>query len=105
MVYRPHADRKPKLPPTGGPALSWQVPTDPESRWPAFGAAVVVIAGQAWLAVSLSLRPVSLFPVISAVLLVVSVAVYLPKRTEPTHARSRGDPRRYARHRERRQSG
>ena len=72
MVYRPHADRKPKLPPTGGPALSWQVPTDPESRWPAFGAAVVVIAGQAWVAVSLSLSPVWLFPVISAVLLVVS---------------------------------
>jgi hypothetical protein len=84
MVYRPHADRKPKLPPAGGPALSWQVPTDPESRWPAFGTAVVVIAGQAWVAVSLSLRPVWLFPVISAVLLVVSVAVYLPKRTEPS---------------------
>jgi len=36
------------------------------------------------VAVSLSLRPVWLFPVISAVLLVVSVAVYLPKRTEPS---------------------
>ena len=84
MVYRPHADRNPKQPHTGGPVLSWQVPTDPESRWPAFGAALVVIAGQAWVAASLSLRPVWLFPVISAVLLVVSVAVYLPKRTEPS---------------------
>jgi hypothetical protein len=44
----------------------------------------VVIAGQAWVAVSLSLSPVWLFPVISAVLLVASVAVYLPHRTEPS---------------------
>jgi hypothetical protein len=44
----------------------------------------VVIAGQAWLAVSLSLNPVWLFPVISAVLLIASVAVYLPKRPEPS---------------------
>jgi hypothetical protein len=84
MVYRPHADRKPKQPPAGGPILSWQIPTAPESRWPAFGAAVVVIAGQAWVAASLSLSPVWLFPVISAVLLVASVAVYLPERTEPS---------------------
>ena len=84
MAYRPHADRKPKRPSTGEPIPSWQIPTDPESRWPAFGAAVVVIAGQAWVAVSLSLRPVWLFPVISAVLLVASVAVYLPPRTEPS---------------------
>ena len=84
MVYRPHANRKPKRPSTGEPVPSWQIPTDPESRWPAFGAAVVVIAGQAWVAVSLSLRPVWLFPVISAVLLVASVAVYLPPRTEPS---------------------
>jgi len=84
MVYRPHADRKPKQSSTGGPIPSWQIPTDPESRWPAFGAALVVIAGQAWVAVSLSLRPVWLFPVFSAVLLVASVAVYLPRRTEPS---------------------
>jgi hypothetical protein len=84
MVYRPHADRKPKRPPTGGPIPSWQTPTDPESRWPAFGAAFVVMAGQAWVSVSLSLRPVWLFPVISALLLIASVAVYLPKRTEPS---------------------
>ena len=84
MAYRPHADRKPKRSPADGPILSWQIPTDPESRWPAFGAAVVVIAGQAWVAMSLSLSPVWLFPVISAVLLVASVAVYLPHRTEPS---------------------
>lgn len=84
MVYRPHVDRKPKRPSTGEPVPSWQIPTDPESRWPAFGAAVVVIAGQAWVARSLSLSPVWLFPVISAVLLVASVAVYLPPRTEPS---------------------
>ena len=84
MVYRPHPDRKPKQSPAAGPVLSWQIPTDPESRWPAFGAAVVVMAGQAWVAVSLSLSPVWLFPVISAVLLAASVAVYLPPRTEPS---------------------
>ena len=84
MVYRPHPDRKPKRPSTGGPLPSWQIPTDPESRWPAFGAAVVVIAGQAWMAASLSLRPVWLFPVVSAVLLAASMAVYLPPRTEPS---------------------
>jgi len=84
MVYRPHADRKPRRPYTGEPIPSWQIPTVPESRWPAFGAALVVIAGQAWVAVSLSLRPVWLFPVISAVLLAASVAVYLPPRTEPS---------------------
>lgn len=84
MVYRPHADRKPRRPFTGDPAPSWQIPTDPESRWPAFGAAIVVIAGQSWVAVSLSLNPVWLFPVISAVLLAASVAVYLPPRTEPS---------------------
>lgn len=83
-MYRPHADRKPRHSPTGGPILSWQVPTDPESRWPAFGAAIVVMAGQAWLAVSLSLKPVWLFPIISAVLLIASVVVYLPKRPEPS---------------------
>ncbi len=84
MAYKPHANRKPKRQPTDGPILSWQIPTNPESRWPAFGAAVVVIAGQAWVAASLSLRPAWLFPVISAVLLVASVAVYLPQRTEPS---------------------
>lgn len=84
MVYSPHADRKSRRPHTSKPVPSWQVPTDPESRWPAFGAAVVVIAGQAWVAMSLSLRPVWLFPAISAALLVASVAVYLPKRAEPS---------------------
>jgi len=84
MAYKPHADRKPKRLLAGGTILSWQIPTDPESRWPAFGAAVVIIAGQAWVAANLSLRPVWLFPVISAVLLVASVAVYLPQRTEPS---------------------
>jgi uncharacterized membrane protein len=84
MVYRPNADRKPRRPYTSEPVPSWQIPTDPESRWPAFGAAIVVIAGQTWMAVSLSLSPVWLFPVISAFLLIVSVAVYLPPRTEPS---------------------
>ena len=104
MVYKPRADRMPTRPPTGEPVPSWQIPTDPESRWPAFGAALVVIAGQTWVAGSLLLRPVWLFSVISAVLLIASVAVYLPPRTEPS-PRLRtlaSEPRRHARHRERR---
>ncbi len=84
MGYKPRTDRMPRRSPTGGPVPSWKVPTDPGSRWPAFGAAVVVIAGQTWVASSLLLKPVWLFSVISAVLLVASVAVYLPPRTEPS---------------------
>jgi hypothetical protein len=84
MVYKRRTDRMPTQSPSGEPVPSWKVQTNPESRWPAFGAAVVVIAGQTWVAVSLSLRPAWLFPVISAVLLVASMAVYLPPRTEPS---------------------
>ena len=90
MVYKPHAERKPRRPPTGEPVPSWQIPTDPESRWPAFGAAVVVIAGQAWVAKSLTLSPVWLFPVVSAVLLLASVGVYLPPRVGWLLAVNRG---------------
>jgi uncharacterized membrane protein len=47
-----------------------------------FAAALVIIAGQAWVAHSLRLRPYWLFPVISTVLLVASIAVY-EGREEP----------------------
>ena len=83
MVNRPYANRKPRRQSSGEPVLSWQIPTAPESRWSAFGAAVVVTAAQAWLAASLSLSPAWLFTVISAVLPGASVAVFLSPRTEP----------------------
>jgi uncharacterized membrane protein len=84
MVYRPRAGRAPKRAESSGPRPSWQVPTTPESRWPAFVAALVIIAGETWVSNSLSLRPVWLFPAVSAVLLIASVGVYLPEREEPS---------------------
>jgi hypothetical protein len=60
----------------------WKVKTDPESRRPVFVAAIVIIAGQAWIARSLHLDPFWLFPAISSVLLVASIAVY-EGRDEP----------------------
>jgi uncharacterized membrane protein len=70
----------------GGIVPSWQRPTAPESRWPAFSAIAVIIAGQTWVAASLSLRPIWLYPAIAGVLLLASVAVYIPSRTEPRRA-------------------
>ncbi len=49
-------------------------------------AVVIIIAGQTWVAASLSLRPVWLLPTIAGILLVASVAVYIPSRTEPSRA-------------------
>jgi hypothetical protein len=60
----------------------WKVKTAPESRRPVFVAALVIIGGQAWVAHSLALRPFWLFPAISTVLLVASIAVY-ESRDEP----------------------
>jgi uncharacterized membrane protein len=47
------------------------------SRWPTFGAAVLIIAGQARLAATLSLRPVWLLPSLAGCLLVASIGFYL----------------------------
>jgi uncharacterized membrane protein len=71
---------------TGDTVPSWQRSTEPESRWPAFAAIVIIIAGQTWVATSLSLRPVWLYPTIAGALLLASVAVYIPSRTEPGRA-------------------
>ena len=54
----------------------WKVRTDPESRRSVFAAALVIIAGQAWIAHSLRLSPFWLFPLVATVLLVASIAVY-----------------------------
>lgn len=70
----------------GGVLPSWQRSTEPESRWPTFAAVVIVIVGQTWVANSLSLRPVWLFPTIAGILLVASVAIYIPSRIEPSRA-------------------
>ena len=65
---------------------SWQRPTEPEPRWTAFAAITVVIVGHTWVAASLALRPVWLYPTVAGVLLLASLAVYIPSRTEPSHA-------------------
>jgi hypothetical protein len=84
MPYRPQRVRAgagQRLPIVGP---SWKQATAPESRWPAFGASLVVIAGQAWVSGALGLQPVWLLPLLSAVLLGASVAVYLPERECPS---------------------
>jgi uncharacterized membrane protein len=65
----------------------WKIKTEPESRRPVFVAALVIIAGQAWVARSLSLRPFWLFPLISTVLLAASIAVYEGRDTPGRLAR------------------
>ena len=90
MAYKPvrkkPSGQQPSMP-------SWKVPTDPEPRWAAFVAIVVIIAGQTWVGFSLSqtsttdwLTPqvVWVFPVVSAVLLVASLVAYLPTHTKPS---------------------
>lgn len=65
------------------PRPAWKRPTEPEPRWPAFVAVVVIIAGQSWVAAVLSVRPVWVYPLVAGVLLLTSLAIYLPSRREP----------------------
>jgi hypothetical protein len=65
---------------------TWRRPTEPEHRWPAFLAAAVIIAGQSWVAAVLSVRPVWVYPLVAGVLVLTSLAVYLPSRREPPRA-------------------
>lgn len=60
----------------------WKRKTAPESRRPVYVAALVIIAGQAWVAYSLRLHPFWLFPLVSTALLVASIAVF-EGRDEP----------------------
>lgn len=84
MPYRPQR-KKARAGEHPAPAVpSWKRETAPESRWPTFAAALVVIAGQGWVSSALALQPAWLFPAVSAVLLGASVAVYLPEREEPS---------------------
>lgn len=83
MPYRPKRAKAG----AGTPAAarpSWKQPTTPESRWPAFGASLVVIAGQAWVSSALGFKPAWLMPIVSAALLAASIAVYLPERETPS---------------------
>jgi hypothetical protein len=86
MAVEPHRSQPGKHTSAGDFVPSWQRPTEAESRWPAFAAAVVIIAGQTWVAASLSLRPIWLYPTIAGILLLASVAVYIPSRKEPGRA-------------------
>jgi hypothetical protein len=52
------------------------VPTPAESRRPIWAAALFIIAGQAWVAHSLDLHPVWVFPALSTALLIASIAVF-----------------------------
>jgi hypothetical protein len=79
-----HTPRRPAH--VGRVAPSWRCPTTPEHRWPAFLAAVVIIAGQSWVAGNLAVRPVWIYPLVAGVLLLASLAIYLPSRLEPPRA-------------------
>lgn len=83
MPYRPKRV-KAGVPAGQAAGPSWKRETTPESRWPAFAAALVVIAGQAGVSSALGLQPAWLLPLVSAVLLGASVAVYLPERETPS---------------------
>ena len=58
------------------------------SRLPAFAAIILVIIGQWWMASVFILRPIWLFPLISGVLLAVSVAFYLSPKELDTARRA-----------------
>ena len=48
-----------------------------ESRWPAYAAALAIVAGQARLSSSLQLQPVWLLPGVAGLLLLTSIGIYL----------------------------
>jgi uncharacterized membrane protein len=86
MSHTPHRRQPPEHAPAADFLPSWRRPSDPEPRWTAFAAVAIVIAGHTWVANSLSLRPVWLYPAVAGILLAASVAVYIPSRTEPGRA-------------------
>ena len=63
---------------SSGGATSWHSALHgAESRWPAFAAALVIIVGQTLVASSLQLRPVWLLPGVAALLLLMSIGIYV----------------------------
>lgn len=83
-MSKPHDDRVQAKSPQTERTLWSELKAYADSRGSTFLAAVVIIAGQAWLARSLQLRPVWLFPAVAAALLIASVAVYRSDREEPS---------------------
>jgi uncharacterized membrane protein len=83
VVYKPHREKRA---PAAAGAIhpSWQRETEPESRWPALAAALVIVGAQTWVAGALGLQPLWAFALVSAALLAASAAVYLPAREEPS---------------------
>lgn len=71
-------------PPRGRRTFASEIRAYTVTRWAAFSTTVIIIAGQAWLANSLALRPVWLLPALSAILLGASVAVYRSDLDEPS---------------------
>jgi hypothetical protein len=65
----------------------WRCRTEPESRRPIAAAALFIIAGQTWVAHSLALRPVWVFPAVATALLVASIAVNESTASPGTMAR------------------
>lgn len=86
MADKPHRNQPGGRKSAGDFVPSWQCTTQPESRWTAFAAIVIIIGGQTWVAASLSLRPIWLYPTIAGILMLASVAVYIPSRSEPGRA-------------------
>lgn len=82
---RSDGHRKPKRG-RGAPSSQSRIAAYTESRGATFLTAALIIAGQAWLAGALRLRPVWLFSVLSGILLIASVAVYRSDRDEPSLA-------------------
>jgi len=76
--------QSPTEPPRTGRTLWSELKAYVESRGSTFLTAVVIIAGQTWLAKSLALRPLWLVPTLSAALLVASVVVYRSDLEEPS---------------------
>jgi hypothetical protein len=72
-----------KRPVPGEYRPSWRRPTKPEHHWPAFVAVAVVIAGQSWVAAALAIRPVWVYPIVTGVMMLVSLGIYLPSHREP----------------------
>jgi uncharacterized membrane protein len=82
---QPPAPQPPAPQPPADPSSAlpgWRTVTPPESRRPLFAAAVVIIAGQTWVGGSLGVDPFWVFPLVSAILLAASIAVY-EGRAEP----------------------
>lgn len=73
-----------KEPPRKGRTARSELRAYADSRGSTFVAAVIIIAGQAWLASVLALRPVWLLPALSAALLIASAAVYRSDLDEPS---------------------